>query len=349
MKFILHPHRKFVHILYNDSIKKTDTLYFHSLKHKTIVSLPFILKTQGISLEENSNTSKSEKLIFQPNDNYVLGFMFSNRFATLVLNTGISFKQKGYSEKGKTRKHIDLNFNFYGKKIVTDTYYLNYEGFYIKNSNAFPNYKLVTGQNFMLLPNAKLYAFGLSSSYIFNYKKFSFRGSFTFTEIQKKSAGSGIVGLFYTYLNLSNTQTLTPSLIQSNFKDLATTNAIRFQSMGINTGYGYSLVLKKHFILTGSIINGIGIDFTDQKLLNQISIKQKAAFIDKLNTRFAIRYDKTKYFIGLFFVNENLINYSTNNLLIDYNNRKFLVFAGIRLDTEKAERRFLKKIRLLPA
>jgi Domain of unknown function (DUF4421) len=347
IRFLLKPHRKFVHQLYKERAPYYDTSFYQSLKHQTVVSLPLIYKSQDIRLEEAGANSPLRNLIYKPNDNYLIGLMFSNRFATFVLNTGITIKQAGYSQKGKTKKHLDFNFNFYGKRLITDTYYKNYQGFYIKNSSDFIGNSIVNNSRYLLKPNLRLYAFGLSSSYIFNYKRFSYRGSFTFTEIQKKSCGTGILGLFYTYLDLTDSSGLAPSPFETYFNEITKSKRITFQTAGINIGYAHTFVIKKRLSLTGSIINGLGIDFTQQQLISSLSVQQKAAFIDKLNIRLSARYDAGRFFFGFFYIYENLIKNANSNLSITYSNTKMLVFTGIRLNSEKLERRFLKRMRLL--
>ncbi len=347
LKFLLKPHRKFVQYIYKPNTPYYDTSFYQSLKHFTTISLPLIYKSQDIRLEESNANSPIKKLTYKPNDNYIIGLMFSNRIATFVLNTGITIKQPGFNEKGKTKKHLDFNFNFYGKRLITDTYYKNYEGFYLKNSNDFTGNSRIDNTPYLLKPAMLLNAFGLSSSYIFNYKKFSYRGSFTFTEIQKKSCGTGILGVFYTYLDLLDSTGMAPVQFKSYFNELSQSKQITFQTAGINLGYAHTFVIRKKLSMTGSIINGLGIDFTQQQLLSSISVQQKAALIDKLNLRFSTRYDAGKFFFGFFYIYENLIKKANSNLSITYSNTKMLVFAGIRLNSEKAERRFLKRMRLL--
>jgi hypothetical protein len=347
LQFLLKPHRKFVKYMYKENTPYYDTSFYQSLKHLTAVSLPLIYKSQDIRLEESNANSPIKKLTYKPNDNYIIGLMFSNRFVTFVLNTGITIKQPGSSQKGKTKKYLDFNFNFYGKRLITDTYYKNYEGFYLKNSSDFTGNSQTNNGPYLLKPEMRLNAFGLSSSYVFNYKKFSYRGSFTFTEIQKKSCGSGILGIFYTYLDLVDSTGMAPDQFHTYFNALSQSKRITFQTAGINLGYAHTFVIKKKLSLTGSIINGLGIDFTQQQLLSSLSVQQKAAFIDKLNLRFSTRYDAGKFFFGFFYIYENLIKKANSNLSITYSNTKMLVFAGIRLNSEKVERRFLKRMRLL--
>lgn len=160
-------------------------------------------------------------------------------------NTGISF---GYGfdfmrdkKKGKTQS-IDFQYHYYGRKVVSDFYFLKYKGFYIEEDN-FPR----KNTEYVISPDLTINQYGVFGQYVFNGEKFSYKATFNQSERQLRPAGSFILG-GGAYLTEIKSDT---SFVINGRKDFR-----NFQ-IGVSAGYAYSWIIKENYFITGSVSAGV--------------------------------------------------------------------------------------------
>jgi len=163
---------------------------------------------------------------------------------TLNLAYGFGFLNPDRGQ-GKTR-YLDLQFHNYGKKIILDVFGQFYRGFYLSRHDGIS----ISNEHY-LRPDLHLNELGASVHYVLNNAHFSYRASFFQNEWQKKSAGTFLVG-FEAYGGwVKADSSMLPSDVgrESIRADLRKLNFFEF---GPNAGYAYTLILDRHFFLTGS-------------------------------------------------------------------------------------------------
>jgi hypothetical protein len=220
-----------------------DTNYVESYRGYLMPRFHITRKTTGIRYH---NAEKGYSLRYQPNKTFNIGVGMTYKFLTLKIGIGVL---PPYESRGKTRD-LDLQFNSYGKRLATDVILQFYKGFYLPaQTSGMP------AQEFYVRPDLAVSALGGTVQYVFNNRKFSYRAAFQQTELQKKSAGTILVGMELFMGRFRADSTIVPSAIQRVESDGL--RKMRFIEFGPNVGYAYTWVLNKFFLTT---IASIGLN-----------------------------------------------------------------------------------------
>lgn len=319
-----------------------DTTYIKSYKKSFVVTLPMSTRFLYFSLIDGKTKNH---LDFSPNKEYDLGLSINSHWASFLVNTGVKVFNKDENTKGKTN-YQDYQFNLYGKKFTTDVFFQYYHGFYIKNSQSYPDY---TDNNpYAIRKDARALTLGLSMYYIFKWKKFSYRNSFAFTETQKKSKGSFLAGGYYSLFGVSADTTLVPLPFQASFDSSSYIKSGYNSSIGRNAGYIHTLVFFKKCYTTLSLVHGLGYEQTTYTRDDNSIYKSENAISSKLNVRMATGYSTGKFYTGAMVMADYFL-FSTDKADTKFNYAigKLRVFAGYRFTYEKAERKLLRKLNLI--
>lgn len=132
---------------------------------------------------------------------------------------------------GKSKDN-ELNFVSYGNKFGFDAVYLSSKTYHGDVSTADVNTNISKGKITQEALNVNAY-------YAFNGNRFSFPAAFSQTYIQKRSAGSFMVGISFEGQATNATDY---------GKGEGKTAKLRIYELGIGAGYGYNLVIGKHWL-----------------------------------------------------------------------------------------------------
>ncbi len=164
----------------------------------------------------------------------------------------------------------------------------------------------------------------ITGYYTFNYRRFSYPAAFSQSYIQKRSAGSWLVGFAYQGGRLKTIDENKPEDIPD----------ARFYvgHFGIGGGYGYNLVLGTKWLLHASTLPTLVLLNGNNQTINDERKDMETNFPDIiLNERVAIvRNFSTKYFMGLTVVMSNSI-FNSNHVDINQNKWFTRAFFGVRL------------------
>ena len=339
----LWPHRLIARMITKDRPPFQDTTYYIAYKKRLVVTLPVSTRTLTFSIDDKVS---GKTLYYVPNTTYDLGLSINSRWASFLVNTGVSFPSTKSKEKGKT-SFKDYQFNIYGKRFMTDANLQLYHGFYLRNAKELlPDNVSMEGE-FEKRPDIYSTALGVSTSYILNYKRFSYRGSFAFTERQLKSAGSLLFGGYFSFLYTEADSSLVSDNYQALFDTSSYIRSAYSQKIGLNIGYAYTFVIKRSFYVTVSLINGFGLDHLTTTTENGMAYDYKYSFSSKASLRLATGYDNGRIFCGLMGIYDNFGFSGYSKLNFDYGYGKFRVFVGYRLNMIKQERWLLRKLNLI--
>lgn len=336
----MYPHRWYVKQLLAPKTPYFDTTYIKSNKHKLTITLPLAKKYFGFNIID---LAEKKAMKFSPNNYYHLGFNFSNIIVTFGFYPGIKFGAK--PEKGTTQSR-DWQVTFIGRRVITDVNYQRYRGFYVFNTRDYE--VILNPENVFIRPDIDIFSFGVNSMFVFNYRKYSLRGAFSFTDVQIKSAGSFMLGVFHAYtLFTSHDSSIIARSLQPLFSPgLRDIYQISLATAGLSAGYGYTLVFKK-IILSSAINAGFGAQKTSYVIT---SGKEQELAINPsihLNLKAAIRYDNLRFFIGLLSNYDN--KYTINPELFNTQNytARIVVFSGYRFNVKQNGRKVLKAMGLV--
>ncbi|MGZ4079801.1 MAG: DUF4421 family protein, partial [Bacteroidia bacterium] len=187
---LMYPHRWYVKQLLRPKVTDFDTSYITNSNRKLTITIPASKKFYGY----NINDIKTNKhLQFSPNNYYHVGIHFSNLILTFGFVPGTKFGAR--PGRGST-KSTDFQLTIIGRRVITDVNYQNYKGFYIHNFEDFHS-------DLIIRPDISAVSFGVNTMFVYNYKKYSLRGAFSFTDVQRKSAGSFMTGIYHSHILFS--------------------------------------------------------------------------------------------------------------------------------------------------
>lgn len=336
---LMWPHRVAVFQIIKERKKVYDTTYIKSYSKRFILTLPVTTRLMHFDLVD---WKTNKRLQYTPNYRYDLCVGLSSRWITFIANTGIAIYNINNKERGVT-KYNDIQLNLYGKRVTSDISYQYYRGFYIGNTHEYTH----EGANkFEIRPDVKTTLFSTSTYYIFNYKKFSYRSTFAFTESQLKSAGSFLLGGYYTLFGVRSDSSLISNAFLASFDSLSRIAEGSSQTFGINAGYIYTYV-KKKFYATTSIVPGAGMEQTSYDRIDSTHFRSGYQPSAKINLRLGFGYDTGNFYFGTMGLYDYFFNFSKNNCTFNYSTGKALVFVGYRFRAIKTERRVLRKLRLI--
>jgi len=336
------PHRSATFIITKERPIDYDTAYIKSYKKRLGVTVPLSTRFLTFTLQDGKGGSS---LLFSPNLHYNIGLSITSRWASFILNSGVKIYGGNKERKGET-KFQDFQLNLYGRKVTTDTYFQYYSGFYIRNSKSFENYQ--SDSAFAIRPDVNVMHMGISTYYIVNNKKFSYRSSFAFAEQQRKSAGSLLMGVYYSYFDASGDPSLISSPFRSSFDSLSYIKNARAQDFGFNIGYIYTFVFLKKCSATISLVQGIGGQHLHYLREDYTSYNKLLGGAEKIHARAALKYDNDRLYIGAMGILDYvLLPLKSSNSSFDYTYGKAMVFVGYRFKTLKKENNILKKMKLI--
>ena len=339
-KFI-YPHRWYVKQLLAHHKTDFDTTYVFSAKKKLTLTIPVAKSYYGFNVKDLS-TKKTLK--FSPNNYYHLGFNIGNIILNFGFYPGIKFGAK--AGKGSTKSR-DYQVTFIGRRVITDVNYQHYQGFYVFNASDY-SVNMLNAPAVFIRPDISVFSFGVNTLFVFNFKRFSLRGAFTFTDIQRKSAGTFMAGLYHSYqLFTSSDSTLVSTKLRTDFSpQVYDITHISLITVGLSAGYGYTFVYKK--IIVSSAINaGFGEQKTNYTTSDghdhTLHINPSVHF----NARGAARYDNLRFFIGIMSTYDT--NYSLNPQVFNTGNyiAKLLLFSGYRFHIKRDGRKILRAMGLV--
>jgi len=337
----MYPHRWYVKQLLKPKKPYFDTTYIKSNKRRLTITVPVAKKFYGFNFID---LKEKRALKFSPNNYYHLGFNFSNIILTFGFYPGIKFGAK--PNKGTTTSR-DYQVTIIGKRVITDVNYQRYKGFYVFNTKDF-EVNVLDAKDVFIRPDINVFSFGVNTMFIFNYKKYSLRGAFSFTDVQRKSAGSFMVGLYHSYtLFTSFDSTFIPRPLRDTFSlALSDIHRISLITIGLSGGYGYTYVYKK-IVLSTAINVGFGGQKTNYETLDRKGHTLSVNPSVHLNVKGAIRYDNLRFFIGILSTYDN--NYTLNPEMFNTESyiARILIFSGYRFNIKQNGHKFLRAMGLV--
>ena len=234
------------------------------------------------------SSSNKQDLNYKTNSKLALGAGFTYKAVTLNLAYGFNFLNP---DKGRgTTKGLDLQLHVYAKKWAVDIIGAFLRGYYLGPKD----YNGLSLSDYYKRPDLHRNIVGLSVYNIANPGKFSYRAAFNQKDWQTKSAGSLLYGgeIFYGILKADSA--FVPSWAGANYVQ-AGINKIEFFSIGPGIGYAYTLVLSRHFFITGSAIASINFNLSTEE--NGGNTNSKIKVLPGGNYKAALGYNSNTWSI----------------------------------------------------
>jgi len=221
-----------------------DTVYFVTYPGTIIGRFYFSKKYTSMILPAANDEPDLE---YKPNTRLTMGIGATYNNLTLNLSYGFSFLNHD-DEKGKT-KSIDLQAYFFPRKWALSILAIRHKGLYLEPKD----YAADEPVSYYYRPDMQQLFVGFSCYRMLNSQRFSYNGAMMQNEWQKKSAGSLILGGLIYNGQIKGDSSLIPKQVENSFPQAAGVNNINFFAVGVGGGYAYTLVIAKHFYITGSL------------------------------------------------------------------------------------------------
>ena len=213
----------------------------------------------------------------------------------------------------------ELNLNYYSSRISLDFSYQRSESLAGDTRRDDHVFRMEAGDVSMKMVN-------LAGYYTFNHRRFSYPAAFSQSYIQRRSAGSWLVGLSYQGGSIKTNDALKDR--NPNAPDVR----IEVGHFGIGGGYGYNWVIGKKWLLHFSMLPTFVLYNRNKFILNgERKTAQHMRFNMIFNERAAIVYNfSPRYFASLTLAMNNSI-FDDKSVVINQNKWRARFSLGLRL------------------
>lgn len=279
----------------DESEKKSniDTAYIKDLSHKLSIRILSVNKFTSFDIKDNDVDSL---VSYSPNRNLNLGFGVNYKWFGLWVAFKFPFINNDDEKYGET-KRFDAITSIFLRKLAIDFYLSSYRGFYIENPESYlPDWE--SGMPYPQRQDITTTKIGGSCTYAFKYQKYSTKAAFIQTEIQKKSAGSFLLGGFFSYFGIRGDSSFVPYELKDIYDQALMFNYLSVYGGGVTFGYTHTFVLWKKFYISFSLVPGVAIqgyqiDYDDGQE------KKTGSFVaGRFLARAALGYNSEKSYAG---------------------------------------------------
>ena len=297
-----------------------------------------------------------QRLSFAERSNLCIGPYFGWRWIFL----GYTFDVTHLGERPKNRG-FDLSFSLYSSKLGVDLL-LRRKGynFYFRSIKGLGDAaQELEGQECNDYISTTL--IGLKIYYIFNSRHFSNPAIFSQSTIQRRSAGSFMLGASFSLHDVDfNYKALSPSVIGSSSagETFAALERIKYTDYSIQVGYGYNWAFARNWCLGLSLQPAIGLkwasaqtailknqetsDLTPENEDNESnpfvklrdSFRRNATFDIDVTARAGLIYNSGRWFVGLTGILHNY-NYRRDDFTFNNTFGSVNLFAGFFFQKRK--------------
>lgn len=243
-------------------------------------------------------SSSGQSITLAPEPTVKVGPYFGWRW--IFLGYTFDLKNLGFDNTGK--KEVD--FSIYSSKIGVDLYYRRTGSNYkIRDVNLGRKMRNdpMEGREF---DGLSVGITGFNLYYILNNKRFSYPAAFSQSTVQKRSAGSWLVGIGYTLNSLEfDYQKLQQMMEESYATPVAQLdsglmfNSVKYYDYCLTGGYAYNWVFARHWLFAASGSLGLAYKHTRGEVESSRWFKLNNVNFDGIG-RFAIVYNNQRWVAG---------------------------------------------------
>ncbi len=304
--------------------KNHDTTYIANYSEDFTVKLIAVNKFNFFRIIDRD---KNSSIRYRPDRqlNIGLGLAYKWFAFDLALNVGI----KEVSNFNNS-KFLDFRANVFSSKHIITATLKYYYGYQLKNFSgvALPELPVTSTRE-----DIRTVYLGFQYLFAFNYDNFSLKAPFILNELQRKSAGSFVIGGGFNLFVMGADSTVVPVEVQDSFNEMLHLQDLNSISLSANFGYIYTFVLKQHFFLTISLFPGIGINMGDyQTVFRERFMTHMFLGLRSMNS---IGYNARRFFGGVQLVGDAYNIRIDKKLATQVGHGNFKFFVGYRFGLKK--------------
>jgi len=284
----------------NSKQTKIDTLYIKDLSHKLSIRILGVNKFTSFDIKDNGIDSL---VSYSPNRNLNLGFGLNYKWFGLWFAFNFPFINNDDEIYGKT-KRFDAITSIFLRKLAIDFYLSSYRGFYIENPQSYlPDWE--SGMAYPQRSDISTTKIGGSCTYAFKYRKYSTKAAFIQTELQKKSAGSFLLGGFFSIFEIAGDSSFIPYELKGVYDPDLLFNQLSVFGVGISFGYTHTFVLWKKLYISVTLVPGISVQGFEIDYEEGPQKKTGSFLAGRLQARAALVYNTEKSYAGITAINDS--------------------------------------------
>ena len=276
--------------------------YYTDYSDHLLLKFGTVIKSNKLQIVQ-SNYGKTAK--FAPTSTSSLGGGVNYKWFGLALSLGLPISTEDIEKYGNTTR-LDAQFNIYTKKFGVDVFFQNYTGYHLENPSDFTTWNR---EDFPKLPTMISAAVGIGGYYFFNHKKFSYKAAYVRNTVQNKSAGSLLLGGYYSLdfagfeegsYDRDTIVSFIPKELPREHLDSFDIKAFSSQTYGVSFGYTYTVVFLKKCFVNLSFVPGFGAK--NLKVHNSLGENNsKSGVVSRLTIRGAAGFESKHFLMGFTF------------------------------------------------
>jgi hypothetical protein len=316
----------FLFLFPSKSLAQEDTSYYISYKKLLTTRIYTSRKYTSLMVTEKNIGAR---INLEPNSTLNLGIGATYNDITLNLAYGFGFMNTGRNQV--ETNYLDLQAHAYPKNWVIDLFGQFYNGFFLRSySGPLPNIP-----SELAFPGLRVRKLGANVQYLLNGDKLSLKAAFLQSAWQKKSAGSLVAGMEFYFGKAEDTQNILAEFIP----DPLEFNRMDFFEFGPNVGYVHTIVIAKHFFITGMVSGNIGLGNT------RISSGPEKEGRWGFNTNYFLRgfagYNGPVWSINANYVHNNVRIEEARSYLTDFQTGNYRINFVYRFDVGPKLKKYL--------
>ena len=300
---------------------------------------------------QNTNTyevyriasDKGQSITFAPEANIRIGPYFGWRWIFLGYTVDITH----LLQKSNDKRRQEYDLSLYSSMLGIDIYYR-------RTGNDYKIRQLYLGEGINTDPIRGTGYDGLTSSirgfnlyYIFNHRRFSYPAAFSQSTIQRRSAGSPLLGIGYTRHTLEANWKELADLVSCRLGNHVKVDStlmfdkIKYTDVSVSGGYAYNWVFAHNWLLASSLSVALAYKQSSGDLPHErfsfSDFKFSNINIDGIG-RFGLVWNNSKWYAGMSMIfhayNYRRSNFSTNNFFGSVN-----LYVGFNFGKRKAKKK----------
>lgn len=301
-----------------------DTTFISNYGNEVAIRLVTVNKFNYFRIRDRINKSR---IRYRPVRDLSIGAGISYKWFALDITFSLGLRE--YSEFENTR-----SFDFQGR-IFSSKQYISatiqyYQAYKFGSSGGLSN---ELEEDSKRREDIRTINFSLQYLYATNYTRFSIKAPFVFNEVQKKSAGSPILGASFGIFNMIADSSIVPPEIQASFSPALYLKDLSILMASLSVGYMYTYVTKWKVFVTASIIPGINVNSGDY-----FNTERKYISLNvhgKLSSMNAIGYNGRRFHAGINFSIDAYFSKLEEKMFAEIGHGKFGFFIGYRFAKKK--------------
>ncbi len=306
-----------------------DTSYVESYYHDLIVRVYSANRNNFVHFID---IAEDLDLKYRPNDYFDLGVGLNYKWFGLNVGTKIAKLSDDNHIYGKSTT-VGLQSYLYAQRFTLDIMALKTRGYYLDlDDEQFE--RQIAQEEYYKRRDLRTRNFGINLNYVLNNRRFSYKAAFKQNDLQKKSAGSVILGAGAYLLTVQADSAFVPGEISHHyFLGWRELNAFKCYTFNGNLEYAYSWVPVKNWITTAAYRLSLGMQrniwFVDDQAQNKQFRLNRSGMI-----RLSAGHHFPAFYLGISFVRyqqNSIIRMSSIKVLNGTNFTEFTVSKRIKL------------------